>query len=593
MSIPILDELQKDLIRLTIAGADLAADDHSIKKKVPVLLKMGEKAPVFNKLGELADTLIHKEESRAKHLMELSQLLTSILYTMGKTGGEGEMSAGGKQVEYPSDISYLSLKPLTEALTTKGAGRAEVIRSAFQSGKTRDLRLVLPLINALDDSYQEIADFVADEVLPQYGRDILPLIQDQFVVKGKKGDARRLKVMSRFLGDEGLPLYLECAENGSEQVRNEALEHLHHYDEAEEILLKYAKAKKESTKKAALTALAKRGSAAAIESLEAVLTSKDYDMVLDIALENPSRGLMDVILSYAKQVKAEFKESKDRDIQDLFRYLISVLNHDGNAEQIEFLKDVIMDRTMPDILVMEASGRLMDGSREALQFVESICRMPGRSGITDVSFMASMEFRTPEEIFDLYSGDVKKTRKDPSGRAILSFMDQMVQFSPDIREFDERSRMKYGWYDLEENSADDIQWDKRWVDLLISLDEEHLVYRIARQPAGGEHIDYLLKKLAVNPYFSSQRGMGVMMSLIQIGYEHTLDVLLDILRKTDHNMKSVKFHTSRIVRNVGLFFLLPGRHADALQEAAAVTGHKELRDRLNEIAFEMRTKERV
>ncbi|WP_409294091.1 HEAT repeat domain-containing protein [Peribacillus sp. SCS-26] len=593
MSIPILDELQKDLIRLTIAGAELAADDHSIKKKVPVLLKMGEKAPVFRKLGELANTLIHEEESRAQHLMELSQLLTSILYTMGKTGGEGDMSEGGIHVEYPSDISYLSLKPLIEALTTKGPGRAEVIRSAFQSGKTRDLRLVLPLINALDDSYQEIADLVADEVLPQYGRDILPLIQDQFVVKGKKGDARRLKVMSRFLGDEGLPLYLECAENGSEQVRNAALEHLYHFDEAEEILLKYAKTKKESTKKAALTALAKQGSAAGIESLEAVLTSKDYDMVLDIALENPSKGLMDVILSYAKQVKAEYKENKNRDIQDVFRYLISVLNHDGNAEQIEFLKDVIQDRTLPDTLVMEASGRLMDGSREALQFVESICRMPGRSGITDVSFLASLDFRTPEEIFDLYSGDVKKTRKDPAGGAILNIMDQLVQFSPEIREFDERSRMKYGWYDLEENSRNDIQWDKRWVDLLISLDEEHLVYRIARHPAGGEHIDYLVKKLAVTPYFSSQRGMGVMMSLIQIGYEQAFDVLLDILRKTDQNMKSVKFHTGRIVRNVGLFSLLPGRHADALQEAAAVTEHKELRDRLNEMAYEMRAKEGV
>jgi hypothetical protein len=231
MSLPILNELQDDLKRLTIAGSDLATEDISLKKKIPVLLKMGEKAPVFTRIAQFTENLVTGKEPTSEHLLELSTLLSSIMYTMGKTGRDGDLEVGGTTSEIPTEISYLTLKPIIEALTTKGSGRGEIIEQAYQSGKIYDLRLIYPLIAALDDSYPELADFVAEHILPKYGQEILPIIQASFSVKGKKGDGRRLKVMAEILGVGGLPFYYECIENGSTQVQIAGLEILSQYEQ--------------------------------------------------------------------------------------------------------------------------------------------------------------------------------------------------------------------------------------------------------------------------------------------------------------------------------------------------------------------------
>jgi hypothetical protein len=599
MSLPILHELQEDLKRLTIAGSDLATGDISLKKKIPGLLKMGEKAPVFTKLAQWTETLVSGKEPTSEHLLELSTLLSMVMYTMGKTGRDGDMETITSKSTYPTELSYLTIKPIIEALTTKGSGRMEVIVQATQSGKMFDLRLIHPLLTALDDSYQEISDYVADTILPMYGRGLLPILQASFSVKGKKGDGRKLKVIAHLVGEEGLPFYYECVENGSTQVQLAGLEILSAYEQAEDMLISYTKAKKADVRSAAYQSLAKRDSEAAIHCLVQALEGKDRNLVIDAARMDSTESLREAMLGFARHLLGVYFEAKKSEQDDLLSLLSSMIQcfwHSKSKKVIQFLREVIENRQMHPPLARQAALILLENQAETLEYIETLFKLPGRSEFADLSFIASLRSRSKEDVFDLYNKYVKKTRKDIAGSQILETMDNIVSFRKDLRTFDE----KYYYYEYRHYTDEyfsgpnliDMEWDERWVEVLVDLDEEKLVYRMAEQITGPKHLDYLLKKLHQNPYFSSKRGMGVLTSLVQTRYEGVYSVLVDILKKTDVNMKSVKFHTHTIMHNLGLFLHIPRQYVDEFQKVAEQEiEHEKLKERLQEIVFELRKRE--
>jgi hypothetical protein len=601
MSLPILNELQDDLKRLTIAGSDLATEDISLKKKIPVLLKMGEKAPVFTRIAQFTENLVTGKEPTSEHLLELSTLLSSIMYTMGKTGRDGDLEVGGTTSEIPTEISYLTLKPIIEALTTKGSGRGEIIEQAYQSGKIYDLRLIYPLIAALDDSYPELADFVAEHILPKYGQEILPIIQASFSVKGKKGDGRRLKVMAEILGVGGLPFYYECIENGSTQVQIAGLEILSQYEQAEEVLLTYTKAKKADVRLVAYHSLGQRESDRAVDCILQALDGKDRNLVLQAVGSGSTDKLREALLGFAKQLLGELIETKKSEQGELLGSLSSVIqcfSHSKSKKIVSFLREVIENKNVHQLPVRQAALVLFENQMESIEYIESYFTLAGRSELADLSFITSLRSRPKEEVYDLYSPYVKKTRKDLAASQILETMDAIVFFRKDLREYDD----KYYYFEYKHFTDDffegpsllDIEWDERWVELLIDIDEEKLVYRLAQKITGPKHRDYLKKKLHENPYFSSKRGMGVLTSMIQTKYEDAFAVLVDTLKKTDVNMKSVKYHTHNIIQSLGLFLYVSKDYADELAEIADKQIEQEkLKERLKEIVFELRKQEEV
>ena len=71
------------------------------------------------------------------------------------------------------------------------------MKDAHERGAFRDLRLVKPALDGLDDPYPEIADFLAEKVLPLYGKAILPELRAKYDPKGTKGHPRRLRADAR------------------------------------------------------------------------------------------------------------------------------------------------------------------------------------------------------------------------------------------------------------------------------------------------------------------------------------------------------------------------------------------------------------
>ena len=147
------------------------------------------------------------------------------------------------------------LKPLLEALTTTGSGRLELIKDAHERGAFRDLRLVKPALDAIDDPYGEIGDFVAEKILPIYGKAILPELRAKLDLKGRGGHPRRLRLMHALDPAGTRELVKQALDDGSKEVKVVAIECLGAEPDDLSYLIEQAAAKAQEVRQAAYRAL--------------------------------------------------------------------------------------------------------------------------------------------------------------------------------------------------------------------------------------------------------------------------------------------------------------------------------------------------
>lgn len=195
-----LYDLQQELNRLFIAGSKFAKNDPRLQKYIPILKKLGEKAPVFNKLTQEVEALLQVESQQsAEKLLSVSTLLYSVLYTQGVT----IQAEATKALQEPNvsiaDVnttySYLQLKPVLQALTQSNSGRLEVLKDAFERGIFKDSRTFGYLSYALADKYTELADYVLQTIIPTCGQAMLPFLLSDFRLEDKTENVRRLRLL--------------------------------------------------------------------------------------------------------------------------------------------------------------------------------------------------------------------------------------------------------------------------------------------------------------------------------------------------------------------------------------------------------------
>ena len=195
-----LYDLQQELNRLFIAASKFAKNDPRLQKYIPILKKLGEKAPVFNKLAQEVEALLQVESQQsAEKLLNVSTLLYSVLYTQGVT----IQAEATKALQEPNvsiaDVnttySYLQLKPVLQALTQSNSGRLEVLKDAFERGIFKDSRTFGYLSYALADKYTELADYVLQTIIPTCGQAMLPFLLSDFRLEDRTENVRRLRLL--------------------------------------------------------------------------------------------------------------------------------------------------------------------------------------------------------------------------------------------------------------------------------------------------------------------------------------------------------------------------------------------------------------
>lgn len=261
MSIPVLNEFYDELKRLTVAGSSLAYDDFGLKKLMPRLKKLGEASPVFSKLYTKAEELVSISENSEDNLLDLLTLTNAILYTQG----EWEMSGAFTELEIiPNDgttvLGYRKLCPIIEALTMRGQGRYSIICEAYNEGifHKRDKRLIYPILNGLEDPYPETSDFIIQNIIPAYGKMMLPLLKDSFKINGGSDDGKRLRAIHALCGKEEMDIYKLAASEGSVNVKLSAIEILNNEKVPNDIFYELAKDKRKEVREAAEAVLESR-----------------------------------------------------------------------------------------------------------------------------------------------------------------------------------------------------------------------------------------------------------------------------------------------------------------------------------------------
>lgn len=224
-----LNVLQKELRRVAVSGAGHAKGDETLTALALKLKAAGGKVPVLARLAEKTETVCAVENSnRAGDLLDEASLLMSIAYTQASTGEKDDMkSLDGHGGAVIGDSSYKKVKDLLTALTTKGAGRYNIITEAINNGYALDIRFMSLMVQALDDSYAGISNAVA-ACLHRFGEGVIPLIKESLdTTKGTESTIRKLRVLADILPkEEKEAFFLDVFENGHAKVKHVAVEEL-------------------------------------------------------------------------------------------------------------------------------------------------------------------------------------------------------------------------------------------------------------------------------------------------------------------------------------------------------------------------------
>jgi hypothetical protein len=286
-------KLAADVERILIAGAHLAQSDAALeadKAAVDKLVaQLGAKAPpVLGKLAEqTAKTTGARPAEQARELVSLATMVAQVRAAQAQLAPAGESEPLEPVLPVPTPCNAKDLYAVHDALVHSGPGRLEKINEAIERDDVGDLRLVHAVIQAMGDSYGEIAETVSNKVVPAFGRAIVDPIRARLRFPGRAIDGRRLKALVAVEKAGARALVEQALREGSAEMRQAALEAIAHHlpgvPEFEPMVLDLVeKERAGDVRRAAVGALRGYGSDA---SLEALLAAVDDERTLDEATE--------------------------------------------------------------------------------------------------------------------------------------------------------------------------------------------------------------------------------------------------------------------------------------------------------------------
>jgi hypothetical protein len=604
MSIAVLTQVYDEMRRLAIAGSVTAGGDFRLKKLIPSLEQAGAKAPVFAKIAQAVKTLVEAtEQTSASALLELSTLVNAVLYTQGETGISGDLAEIETNDLGPqtSQVSASVLKPLLEALTTTGSGRLEIIKESFERGAFRDMRLVNPALDAIDDSYAEIAEFIAKTVLPLYGKAILPDLKSSIDVKsGKGGHLLRLVLMHQLDPPGTREIVKQALENGSKEIKIAAIECLGDAPDDLNYLLEQSSAKTKDVRRAALKALAKSDSDVVVETLRKAMMGGDLDIAASPIRQSRNPKLLNSVIDAAsQQLDALFKtkntsKEKNEVGKGVARLLLLLSclegRDDKSAEEIvvklfQSHKKIQGLKGDPDgAAINERVAMLMGQGSKTVQKMLVDAHASFAPEILGIAFEAAHRSMKAAELFDTFSPylrakvDEKKMQRDPAWAKRAAIIEGIMVATKGAHGSNQLNRIH-----------EDGVWDHRWLDVAIAIGSRELTCRLARS-THEECKTFLSKRLAAAMNGSSAafgmnaEAIDILQAMIRIGHPDAVPNLIKDIKKIDaHKLGYYSLWTWTMIR------ALP-KSAIAPLEALVPTLREETADQLLRSLIELKKK---
>jgi HEAT repeat protein len=538
MSLALIEESAKEVRRLAIAGSALAVGDFRLKKLIAPLEQAGAKVPVFAQVAKSIGDLVNGTETDSSiRLLNVSTLINAILYTQGQSGADADFQdlEGFATNCSSTRVTARVLKPLIEALTSSGAGRFEVVKSACDRGAFNDLRLIDPAIQALGDSFPELADLVAHEILPGYGAGIVSRLKANLDLKGKKGDARKLKVMHQLEPAGTLELCKKALEDGSPEIKAAAIACLGKREDCLPLVVEQANSKNKMLRAAALEVLAEHDRPEIVKLFAELIKGKALDILVAPLRTVRSRQVLASLLGEGKRVfdlivkgDAEqiprfweilncLEQRKDSGSEE---FLLACFDQCAKLTRLKAAKNSHLAGT--DLTARLASLLYSLGSTRTLEAV-----LAKRTALPALAFTqvlrSALRLWPVDKVYLEFAPllEQKKGAAKEMGeeieRTVLAA--RRVDFSSvDIADEDEST---------EADALQKLEWDPRWLDAAIKANRQLMVWCLAR-PGHQGTIAYLLKLLETKNQF--RHGL-IIHALARCQYPKVTDVFLDVIAK--------------------------------------------------------------
>jgi hypothetical protein len=398
MKLQQLHDLQQEINRLFIAGSKFAHGDVRLQKLIPQLNKLGEKAPVFNKLANLINDLFQADPAEsAGKLMAISTLLYSILYTQGET-----IESGLKEKEQIPAIdirdvnttySYLQLKPVIDALTIAHPGRMEVLKDAFDRKTFADSRTWHYLDFALADNFPELADYVEKTIIPSVGIPMIPFLAQHFRYEDKTGHLRRLRLLNLLKYKEIPVMISKILSEPLPSLQAEAIKILGGNVQNESLIIHLADDRNKMVREAAYRSLAQLNTHASLEKLVNIyLKNKNKANNLPVIISAlASTSLPFYFQEVYNQVADSFEDftSLDKDEEgkilkeklNLFHIHLRALVNKDNEQVIRLLENIMYDSNFNGLLTAQknvletVACHISDGINSVLHTFPKNCQL--------------------------------------------------------------------------------------------------------------------------------------------------------------------------------------------------------------------------
>jgi hypothetical protein len=436
------------------------------------------------------------------------------------------------------------LKPLLEALTTTGSGRLEVIRDAHERGAFRDLRLIGPALAALDDTYPEIGDLIAEKILPLYGPALLPELQAKFDPKGRAGHVRRLRLMHQLDPAGTRELVKRALDEGSKEVRIAAIECLGDSPEDLPFLLEQVKSKAKDVRTAALKALGASNADSAVKILCETIGGADFALAVEPIRASRSPALVAFLLEAAEKQFQTLVAGKEKDkkklgqLNERMLLILECLRGRDDKKSEKLLLDLFVHAEQVAAFGGEPSGKdvverlvsvMASGSPKVQSAViDAHQTLPAES--LREAFVAACRSRKPAEVFDRFSAyltakvNEKKKERDPAYVKREAIVESMLE-----RQY---------WWRVGPPERDPNQFDllasldPRWLDLAIKLQRVDVVLALA--VPGHAKANALLAKLFKQRLAKSAEDHelpDVLGTMVRVGHPELTDSVIELIRK--------------------------------------------------------------
>ena len=587
-----LYDLQQELNRLFIAGSKFAKNDPRLQKCIPILKKLGEKAPVFNKLAQEVEALLQVESQQsAEKLLSVSTLLYSVLYTQGVT----IQAEATKALQEPNvsiaDVnttySYLQLKPVLQALTHSNSGRLEVLKDAFERGIFKDSRTFGYLSYALADKYTELADYVLQTIIPTCGQAMLPFLLSDFRLEDRTENVRRLRLLYQLGYTEMDSLIDKVFAEDLPNLQAEAIIDIlveKKDEKTEDFIISLASDKNKVVRGAAYKALAKLGTKRSIDKLyELYSTNKQKGNAELLANAIAIVPLPSHYQPFVQKVRERFEallamdETDEKAVVAVFDRLpieLEVLKYKDYPETYALLGDILSNkqfntmakkRSASNYFISPSLNEVLNtfDNNKVLAFYEQhatdIFTNTWTSVLATDYFYRALDSKghfSKEKIYEVFAPQFNK--------AIIAdnIIEALAGTAYSYNNYGER------YFDREALTKEEL--DPRWADLLcnyLASSKEDTTYNIDaldildRIEEDSERVNYLITKALVKkPAYAIER---IYRLIIKRNIPNKFDMLYESLAKMPKNNQ---YYYHNIVEDKEFWKLFPKEYASKFRE---------------------------